>query len=168
MKNNDGGTTTLETLIAVVIVSLACTLIFASATLILSSGRKTSAAVRTISSVTVADRLMRDLVGGVRIPYWERHAAISENAGSFTIPWYRGKRGGELSLTVTEEGLEITVPGAEAPAKYVVLRQMKNITLGLIASSGGQPSGVTVSWDSLSHQYQSTLPFGSFFREADK
>ena len=168
MKNNDGGTTTLETLIAVVIVSLACTLIFASATLILSSGGKTSAAVRTISSVTVADRLLRVLVGGVRIPYWERHAAIIENADSFNIPWYHGKRGDELNLAVTESGLEITVPGAEAPVKYVVLRQMKNISISLISSSGGQPSGVTVSWYSLSHQYQSTLPFGSFFREAGK
>lgn len=165
MKIDEDGITTIETLIAVIIVSISCALAFSSVTAVLRSGKRTESAVHTIASVSLSDREMRRLALGVKIPLWERRCLAQVTDDSIIIPWYKGIRENTIKFTTINQALEITVKNNEKEDKVLLLRNMQDINISIIESKAGMPKGLDVSWVSGQHQFHSTLPFGSAYRE---
>ncbi len=165
MKRNDEGITTLEALVAMVIISLACTLVFGTAYVIISSSRKTVTSCKAISAINISDRAMRELVSEVRIPYWERHAPVEISGESIVLPWYRGIRGQTLAVRAGDNSLHMEIQLREGTENIMLLRDMDDISVTPAYTESRVLVGLEVSWKSGTHEFRSLLPVGSFFPE---
>ena len=168
MRRNDGGMTTIEAITAMVIISIACTLVYSASSTALAAGKKSLVACRAISTISLSDRALRNFAQEVRIPFWERHCEFETSDDSVVIPWYRGIRDQTLRLEAAEHSLSITGTSAEGEKKIIVLRGMDEIAIKPIAPDGEKATGIEVSWKSGGQEYRSILSFGSSFPETDK
>lgn len=157
--------TTIETLAAVTIVSIAAALTFAAVSAAIAANTRTLAACREISAVSFSDRAMRDYAEDVRIPFWERHFDVIEEGNSVTIPWYLGVRDQTITFSPGKEALTVSVITADGERKASLLRGMGDIAVSVVRTAKGSPSGLEVSWASNKKKYASRVAFGTVFPE---
>lgn len=158
--------TTIETLAAVTIVSIAAALTFAAVSAAIAADTRTLATCREISAVSFSDRALRDFAENVRIPFWERHFDVVEEGNSVTIPWYLGVRNQTITFSPGEESLTVSVLTADGEKKTSLLRGMGDIAVSVIRTAKGSPTGIEFSWESNRRKYASRVAFGTAFPEA--
>ena len=100
--NSQGGFTLMETLIATGTLSLV--MIILAIALSSSARAMQKAGDRALFGIQLlrADSLIRNRIGAVAIPYWEK-PVLETGKSSVTIPWYQGERKGYVRL-FEEEG----------------------------------------------------------------
>jgi len=153
---NDEGSTTVEALVAALIVSL----VAASAAFAFFSGirawAKNGEAIAVTSAALKADDSIRAACRSVRIPYWARSASLERDGDSWSIPFWKGSNEDALTLAPGDEGLVIGTPGETR-----ALAGTELVSVTALPESGEVLRGVEVRYRVRGREFATIAAFGS-------
>ncbi|MDR1250209.1 MAG: hypothetical protein LBK63_13020 [Treponema sp.] len=134
----------METLAAMTVISLA--MIILGLSLSSSAGAMERAKNQALFGIQLlsADSLIRDRIGAVAIPYWEKTAPTLDGS-SATIPWYRGEREGYVRLAVEEGSLVMETWDKQQKERILLMSGLDGAEFSLLRNGEGIPCGVGVA-----------------------
>jgi hypothetical protein len=150
----------METLVAMTVVSLV--MIILGLSLSASAGAMERVKDRTLFGIQLlrADSLIRDRMGEVAIPYWERAAPeIAES--SMTIPWFRGEREGYVRLAVEEGSLVMETRDKQQKERITLLSGLDGAEFSILRNERNAPCGVGVACFRGQNSYHTLSAFST-------
>jgi hypothetical protein len=134
----------METLVAMTVVSLV--MIILSLALSSSAGAMDGAKNRALFGIQLlrADSLIRDRIGVVAVPYWERAVPAIDEL-SVTIPWYRGEREGYVRLIEEEGTLVMETWDKQKKERITLLSGLDGAEFSILQNGEGAPCGIGVA-----------------------
>jgi hypothetical protein len=127
-----------------------------------SAGAMEEAKNRTLFGIQLlrADSLIRNRIGAVAIPYWERATPeIAES--SATIPWFRGEREGYVQLAVEEGSLVMETWDKQQKERITLLSGLDGAEFSLLRNKKGAPCGVGVAYLRRQNSYHTLSAFST-------
>ena len=164
MKTTDAaGFTTLEAIVAILVVSIAGAALFAGVFTALRGMEKEKRTIIDASLILKTDRAIRDAVGKVRIPFWERDTAITITDDEANIPRYEGKRDCFLHIKWIDSKLSIQTQEKDEVLSTVNLTGLDDVSIELLTdtSTDKSPVGLDISWYIHDREYHTIAAFAS-------
>lgn len=158
-KNNEAGSTTIEALVALLILSIAGAALVAGSSGGIAAAVRAQRAAKNATTVLRLDDTVRRAALRVRLPYWDRSAAsalAASGAGSLSVPWFDGVAAETLRLSV--EGENLTVEGGGVTTTISGLR---NIAAEFIAGADEAVKGIDLRCEIGGRQVHVVAPFGA-------
>ncbi|MCK5671905.1 MAG: prepilin-type N-terminal cleavage/methylation domain-containing protein [Spirochaetales bacterium] len=109
IKNNRGFTL-IETLIAIVLVSLIGIPVFTVFSDTVGFTKKIKDLNHWNGELIKLERVLRKSVGEVQIPYWINNIEVTEGTGIMTIPYWNGDADLVLEMEIKDTTFKITTP----------------------------------------------------------
>jgi hypothetical protein len=158
--NSQGGFTLMEALVAVGVVSLV--MIILALSLSSCAGAMQRAADRALFGIQLlrADSLIRDRIGAVAIPYWEKPALETEGS-SVRIPWHQGEEKGYVRLFAEEGALVMETAGKGKTERILLVSGLDGVELSILRNGEGAPYGVGVACFRGQNSYHTLSVFSS-------
>jgi prepilin-type N-terminal cleavage/methylation domain-containing protein len=159
--NSQGGFTLMETLVAMTVVSLI--MIILSLALSSSAGAMEGAKNRALFGIGLlrTDSLIRDRIGAVAVPYWER-AEAKIDGSSAMIPWYRGEREGYVRIAVEEGTLVMETWDKQKKERITLLSDLDGADFSLLRNGENDTYGVGVACLRGQNSYHILSAFSTF------
>lgn len=154
--NHEEGSTALEALIAIAVISIAAVALVAGARNGLSVITKAESSARDSAKVLRIDDALRSAASRVRVPYWARGTELESDGQQVTIPWYEGLRGSALTISLGNETLTI----AEG-ATSRVFPDVPGARLALVNNPAGAVSAIELRYASRRGEIRVLAPFGA-------
>jgi prepilin-type N-terminal cleavage/methylation domain-containing protein len=163
MNKHDEGFTLLETLTAIAVISIAGLALLSGVSIATRALEKAKTRAMYAARLLSADERLRELIGQVAIPYWERNAGLvvrneAAYAAALELPWYQGQKDAVLRIAFVKRDaqtmLEINTPDKR---DVIMLDFVGELTLGLILDADKQPRGVDIQLA----DYHSRIAFAS-------
>jgi prepilin-type N-terminal cleavage/methylation domain-containing protein len=158
MNKHDDGFTLVETLTAIAVISIAGLALLSGVSTATRALEKAKARAMYATRLLNADERLRELIGQVAIPFWERNADILAHAETLELPWYQGQKDAVLRIVFVKRDaqtmLEINTPDKR---EVIMLDTVGEPTLGLILDADKQPRGVDIRLA----DYHSRIAFAS-------
>jgi hypothetical protein len=151
----------METLVAMTVISL--TLIILGLSLSASAGAMERAKDRALFVIQLlrVDSLIRNRIGAVAIPYWEKAAPAIEGA-SATIPWYQGEREGYVRLIVEEGTLVMETRDKGQRERITLLSGLDGYEFSILRNREDLPCGLGVAYLRGRNSYHTLSAFSTF------
>lgn len=164
-KNNEAGSTTIEALVALLILSIAGAALVAGSSGGIAAAVRAQRAAKDATTVLRLDDVLRRAALRVRLPYWDRSAASAATgtqtgagtaAGALSVPWFDGVAAETLRLSV--EGEKLTVEDGGVTTTFSGLR---NIAAEFIVGADDSVSGIDLRCEIGGRQVHVVAPFGA-------
>jgi hypothetical protein len=151
----------METLAAMTVVSFI--MIILALSLSSSAGAMERAKDRALFGIQLlrADSLIRDRIGEVAIPYWERAEAAIDGS-SATIPWYRGEREGYARIAIEEGTLIMETRDKQQKERITLLSGLDGAEFSILRNEEGAPCGIGVTYWRGQNSYHTLAAFSTF------
>ncbi len=106
-RGGEAGFTLVEVIAGMVVLSLVGAGVWTAAAASLRSAARLEARARANARLLMLDDLLRDEVGRIRAPWWQRPPEVEGLTGAWRIPWLDGDPDRALALTFKEGSLLI-------------------------------------------------------------
>jgi hypothetical protein len=155
-----GGFTVMETLVAMGVASLI--MIILALSLASSAEAMQKAKDRALFGIHLlrADSLVRNRIGAVAVPYWEK-AAPETGEFSVTIPWFEGERAGYVRLLAEEGTLVMESAGKGKTERIPLISGLDGLELFILRNGKSVPYGVGVAYFRGQNSYHTLAAFAS-------
>ncbi len=152
----DSGWTTIE-----VVIALAVTVLVGAVAVSAVSGelRALGAARDGFAAASAAlrvDDALRESIGSIRIPYWDRSARPQIASGSLVCPFFGGRRDASLRVTASEGTLAIVTGDYQR-----VFAGVDRMSARMLAGTDGSIKGVSVTFWIDGIEYRTSQVFAS-------
>jgi prepilin-type N-terminal cleavage/methylation domain-containing protein len=158
MNKHDEGFTLVETLTAIAVISIAGLALLSGVSMATRTLEKAKTRAIHATRLLNADERLRELIGQVAIPFWERNAGFAVRNETLELPWYQGQKDAILRITFVKRDaqtmLEINTPDKR---EVIMLDTVGEPALGLILDADKQPCGVEIRLA----DYHSRIAFAS-------
>ncbi len=145
MRKNESGFTLFESLITLLIISVTAIpyyMFFINSILLIE---RTEKEIKQDSELILLERILRESVSSIKIPYWIDSIEITDRKNYLKVPYYLGYEDSCLELDLIDGVLRIQLPGREKlfPGyngfNFQILKnsEMKSIGLSLELSTPG-------------------------------
>jgi type II secretory pathway pseudopilin PulG len=163
-KNNDAGSTTIEALVALLILSIAGAALVAGTSGGIAAAVRAQGAAKDATTVLRLDDAVRRAALRVRLPYWDRSAvasAVAEagaaaGAGALTVPWFDGVADETLRLSIEGETLKV-----ESGGTTTIFSGMQNTAAKFITEKDDSVKGIDLRCEIGGRQVHIVAPFGA-------
>jgi prepilin-type N-terminal cleavage/methylation domain-containing protein len=158
--NSQGGFTLIESLVAMTVVSLV--MIILALSLSSSTGAMKKAKDRALFGIRLlrADSLLRDRIGAVAIPWWEKAVPETEES-SVTIPWYQGEREGYVRLIAEEGALVMETGNKQKKERMLLMSGLDGLEFSILRNEGRIPYAVGVAYFLGQNSYYTLSAFAT-------
>lgn len=153
----EAGTTTIEALVAIAIVSLMGAVLLSGAGGGIRAARRAVEAASHASTLLRADDSLRAACSRVLVPYFERAPFIGGSGASIQISWYGGKKDALLRVFGEDGALVVSVPGASFR-----LPSVTDVAAEPFAPSKGSPRAVRFTYTVGNREYVTIAPLGAW------
>ncbi len=150
------GSTALEALVALALLTIACTAIAVGARGGISSLRRAQTNAIASSSALRLDDAVREEAAKIRFPYWRKGIDIDEFESSVSVPWYGGDEEKRLILSIRDETFALS--GGECSR---TIAGMRNGFIAAVKNGSGEPIGLEVRGTLGGRDIRVFAPFGS-------
>jgi type II secretory pathway pseudopilin PulG len=155
--SNEAGSTTIEVLVALIILSIAgAALIAGSRSGISAAAGAQRAAVSSISILRLDDAVRRAALR-VRIPYWDRSVKIVDEGQTLAIPWFDGDPAMTLSLGMVADTIVLETGGEKSSFTGI-----KNAKQEFIRDEAGSVKGIDLRYEIDGRELHVLASFGAF------
>ena len=154
---NETGSTTIEALVALFILSIAGAALVAGARGGIASAAGAQRAAKSSISILRLDDAVRRAANRVRIPYWGYSVPVVDEGQTLSIPWYDGDPTLTLRLSLSAD----TVLLETGEEKYT-FTGTQNVKQDLVLDRGGSVKGIDLQYEINGRQIRVLAPFGAF------
>lgn len=135
--NKENGFTLLETLIALIVISLIGISVFTLFSQVLIFTGKIKNINRWNKEIIKLERIVRSCVSRIEVPFWIDTIKVRKDNNSVIIPFWKGDKNSFLKIDITDGFLTITSPGSSTAfdnydrMDYAFLKDTKDRIIGI-------------------------------------
>lgn len=155
-KRDETGSTALEALIAIAVISIAGIALVAGSRNGLAAIAKAESAATDSSKILRIDDALRAAASEVRIPYWARGVELTTDGRTVSVPWYGGHAAEKLQISIAERSIVLKAGDATRNLSGVA-----DARLAVARNTEGAVAGIELVFKMRDSEVRVLAPFGS-------
>ncbi|GHU60209.1 hypothetical protein FACS189444_6800 [Spirochaetia bacterium] len=161
MGDREEGAALTETIAAFGIICAVLLILSSAFASISRSGASVKDRVLFTFAMLRADELLRNRMGAVTVPYWERHVPIVEGGSYIELPWYQGNRNHHIKLFFADNELLLEADENGKQERIVLFKNIEGAAIDIMRDQDDVPLALLIRITARNWEYLSRIAFSS-------